>query len=444
MKAGTFSVIVVLFAWVSFSTAAPKPPTGPLLNDPARSEAFMDWGLGLFIHWSIDAQLGSVISHSMVGASEVYLDRYINELPASFNPDRYDPDKWMQLAKLAGIRYAVLTTKHHNGFCLWDTETTDFDIMNTPYQKDIVRQFADACRKYGIKVGFYFSPEDFYFLRKQGHLIRRRGVPYVNISENAELLAYDKAQMKELLTRYGPIDVVFLDSSDAQPMTQYVHQLQPDCLVTRGEMETPEQNIPSGPIPGPWEACFTLGTQWQFKPTNEDYKSGTQLIEMLIEIRAKGGNLLINVGPEPDGVIPFEQERRFRELALWMFVNDEAIHSIRPCPVVCEGDLWFTQSTDQKTVYVFLTKQENWTRGQRKTFAVKSLRATPQTAISVLGHNGRVVEYQPDSNPEPRFTQNGETLEISVVRAQRLYNNSQWPNPVVVKLENAEFVPASY
>jgi len=325
------SLLPVVLCLLCFSLSGLAQPGSPqeanrnlkLLNNPALQEEFMDWGLGLFIHWSMDSQLGSVISHSMAGASEEYLDRFINELPKTFSPDKYSPEEWMRLASLSGAKYMVLTAKHHSGFCLWNTLTTDFSIMNTPYRKDIVRDYVEACRKYGLKVGFYFSPEDFWFLHKQGHLIRRRA-DYANISGNPELLQHNRAQIKELLTEYGKIDVIFFDAFDNQLLVEYVHELQPECLVTRGEMQTPEQEIPDTPMPGPWEACFTLGTQWQFKPTNESYKSGRELIEMLINIRAKGGNLLLNIGPEPSGIIPMEQERILRELGLWMFDNREA------------------------------------------------------------------------------------------------------------------------
>ncbi len=417
---------------------APSELTGAL-NDAGRCEAFMDWGLGMFVHWSMDSQLGCVISHSMVGASEDYLERYLHELPKTFDPDEYEPAKWMKLFKLAGCRYVVFTTKHHSGFCMWPTATTDFCIRNTPCEQDIVGRYVQACREAGLMVGFYFSPEDFYFLHGQGQVIRRRA-DYANISQNKALWEYDKKQLTELLTQYGPIDVIFLDGFDNEPARQYVHELQPKCLVTRGEMHTPEQNIPDAPMPGPWEACYTLGTQWQFKPTNEDYKSGTKLIQMLIEIRAKGGNLLINAGPEPNGRIPYEQECRFRELGLWMFVNGEAIHDIRPCPTIREGDLWFTRSKDGQAVYVFITGQEDWTRGSRREFELKTVRATETTTIAVLGQNDKVVEYQPDRDATSRFKQQEDTLTISVVRAQRLYNDHQWPNPVVVKLTNVEFV----
>ena len=401
----------------------------------------MDWGMGMFIHWSMDVGMGSVISHSMVGASEEYLERYIHELPQYFDPEDYGPERWVRLAKLAGSKYMVLTTKHHNGFCLWPTETTDFSVANTPYQKDIVAAFVEACRKYDMKVGFYFSPEDFWFLHQQGHVIRRKA-EYANISNNPELLAYAKRQVKELFTHYGPIDVAFLDAFDNTAIRDYIHQLQPQCIVTRGEMETPEQNIPTQPLAGPWESCFTLGTQWQFKPTNEKYKSGGQLIEMLIDIRAKGGNLLINMGPEPSGRIPFEQERRFRELGLWMFVNREAIHGIRPCPVIGEGELYFTRPKDEPdTVYVIIPQgEERWRRGQRREYTLKSLAPSGDMEIAVLGQNDQVVEYLPQAKPVSTIEATEEGIRFSVVRAQRLYNNHGWPNPVVVKIKGVRFV----
>lgn len=413
-----------------------------LTNAPSLCEDFMDWGVGMFIHWSLDSELGCVISHTMVGASEDYLDRFVNELPKYFNPRDYDADEWARLAKLAGFKYMVLTTKHHSGFCLWPTKTTEFSVANTPYQRDIVQQFVDACRTYDLKVGLYFSPEDFLFMHRQGHLITRNG-KHADVSTNPELLAHDSEQVRELFTQYGPIDMAFLDAFDNAAIAQLIHELQPNCLVTRGEMKTPEQKIPDEPLPGPWEACFTLGTQWQFKPTNEVYKSGTQLIQMLIEIRAKGGNLLINMGPEPSGRIPVEQERIFRELALWMFVNRECIHGIRPCPLICEGDLWFTAGRSEPgVVYVIIPQGDTlWQRGERREFTLRCLSMEgEEPKISVLGQNSQVVEYQPDANPECRIAQTEEGLWISVVRAHRLYNNHKWPNPIVVKLEGVRFI----
>ncbi len=436
---------VLAAAPICLAQTTSKPQlAGSLKNNRAREAEFMDWGLGMFVHWSLDSQLGSVISHSMDYASQKYLDRYINELPKTFNPDQYDPNKWMEIAKLAGVKYMVFTTKHHSGFCMWDTKTTDFSIMNTPYGKDIVRAYVDACRRHDMKVGFYYSPEDFAF-NYQHDVPARGGRESGRIRD--DLIAYTKRHLDELFTNYGEIDVIFLDGGHKAELTQYVHEIAPNCLVTRGEMVTPEQRLPKDPIPGPWETCFTLGNQWQYKPTNEDYKSGTQLINMLIETRAKGGNLLINMGPMPSGVVPLEQEERFRELALWMFVNDEAIHNVRPCVTAGDKDVYYTQSKDGRYVYAFLTKFTNddprgntqWGRLARKEVLLKELKATPDTRITVLGQEDRVERFTSRYDIGSRFTQKKEGLEISVVRAQRLYNNRRWPNSVVVRLENVEF-----
>ena len=179
-------------------------------NDPAAVELFRDRGLGLFIHWSVDNALGGVISHSLVGASPDYVDRFFRILPGTFNPDRYQPETWAALAKLAGFEYVMFTTKHHAGFCMWDTATTDFSVMHTPYGRDITRQLVDAFRKEGIAIGFYFSPDDFHWLHQHGITINR-DVKGVYPQDIPEFMDYTKRQLKELLTNYGPIDYFFFD-----------------------------------------------------------------------------------------------------------------------------------------------------------------------------------------------------------------------------------------
>lgn len=430
-------VLIVCTLLGSLFTGVVRAEDKTNLNEAARVEWFEDLALGMFIHWSVDSQLGSVISHSLVGSSKEYQQRFFNDLPRTFDPDRYDPDDWATLAQLCGFKYAVFTTKHHSGFCMYDTKTTDFSIMRTPYGRDITRQFVDAFRGRDLGIGFYFSPDDFWVLAQQGKPISRRQ-PEALPTNNPGLMKHNLAQMRELMSGYGPIDVVFLDGEPDQ-LKELAWELQPKTLVTRGAMETPEQNLPDQPLPGPWEACFTLGTQWQFKPTNEDYKSGGKLIEMLIETRAKGGNLLLNIGPEPNGEIPFEQVRRIRELGLWLFINGEAIYKIRPWHVTREGDLWFTRAKDDpSTVYVLLTKQPDWKRGDRRQFTLHSVRATDKTAIAVLGHAGTILEYSPNADPAPRFEQKDDGLHLDIMRAQRIYNDHKWPNPLVVKLTNVE------
>lgn len=402
-------------------------------NKPERLEWFRDLAFGMFIHWNVDGTLGGVISHSLVGASKDYSDRYFADLPKLFNPRKYNPDEWAELAKLAGMQYVVFTSKHHAGFCMWDTKTTPFNVMNTPYGKDLQKELVAAFRKQGIAVGFYFSPDDFLWLYKNGKPVARHPHPGVTPAENPGLLELDKAQIRELLKNYGKIDFFFIDGPEGG-LRELCWELDPDIVVTRGAIETPEQFIPGLPLAGAWEANLTMGTEWPYKPTNETYKSGQSLIRTLIETRAKGGNLLLNVGPKPDGELPIEQEDRLREVALWMFVNREAIWNTRPWVVTNEDGVWFTSNKTQDTLYVIVT--DAWKYGEPKTLTLKSVAATGKTTISVLGQTGDLVEYRPQVKPEASFTQTPEGLKLTAWKAQRLYTNNQWPNPVVIKLTN--------
>lgn len=411
------------------------------LNKPERLEWLKDAGFGMFIHFSFDSQLGMVISHSMVGASDDYLDRFINELPKTFNPSEFSGEEIARMAKIAGMKYLVLTTKHHSGYCLWDTKTTGFNIMQTPYGKDLVKNFVEGCRKYDLAVGFYYSPEDFWFLHQQGQTIRRRFPEPLPGNVMKKYLDYTERQLTELMTNYGKIDVIFFDGGEGplqEKGKEVVWRLQPDILVTRGAIHTPEQYIPGIATDEPWEACVTMGTQWQFKPTNENYKSGGRLIEILIESRAKGGTLLLNVGPRPNGTLPLEQEDRLTEVAAWTFINQEAVYEVRPWIVANEENIWFSQSKTKGTVYAYFTNMPSWPRGERREFIIKSIKSTPETRISVLGQSGKVLEYNPEAHVEAKFEQRDDGLHISVVRAQRIYNDHKWPNPIVVKLENVE------
>jgi alpha-L-fucosidase len=412
--------------------AAQSQPPGNRLD---RLEWFRDLGFGMFIHWSLDSQLGSVISHSMVGASEDYLKRFTVDLPATFNPRKFHPQDWAVLAKLAGMKYVVFTTKHHSGFCMFDTRTTDFSIMHTPFRRDITAEIVTAFREQGIAPGFYFSPDDFWWLYKNGKSIQRN-TPDVAPANNPGLMAHDQAQVKELLANYGSIDIMFFDGP-AEGLRDLAWKLQPDVVVTRGAIQTPEQYIPGAPLEGVWESNLTMGTQWQYKPTNELYKSGGRLIEILIETRAKGGNLLLNVGPKPDGELPIEQEERLREMALWMFVNHESIYATRPWVLTNEGEIWFTKKKDENTVYAFIKQTPHlWTLGEWREIVLKSVRATEKTEASVLGQNDKILEYKPDVAPKTTWKQEADGLHVRVMRAQRLYNDRKWPNPVVLKLTN--------
>lgn len=413
-----------------------KEASGGMLGNRAeREEWFRDQAFGMFIHWGLDSLLGSVISHWMIGADKRLVDRFIREFPGMFDPRRFCADDYARLAKMAGMKYMLFTAKHHSGFCMFDTNTTTFNVMNTPFGRDIARELSDAFRRQGLSSGLYFSPYDLYWCHTRGIQLHF-ATPEVLPANNPELMSCNLEQMRELLTRYGQQDAFFFDGPPEQ-LKELAWKLQPETLVTRGEMKTPEQHLPEEPIVGAWEACFTMGDGWSYKPTNETYKSGAELIGMLIETRAKGGNLLLNVTPDSQGVIPFEQERLLHEVGLFLFFNDEAIYEVRPWQVTNEGPIWFTRAKASDTVYAFVTG-EPWPYGERKSVTLRSVRATDGTEVEIVGQSGDALEHRPDADTKARWRQDEEGLHIDAMLCYRPYDNRKWPNPVVIRITHAK------
>jgi alpha-L-fucosidase len=412
----------------------------PTDNKPERLEWFRDQGLGLFIHWSVDSQLGTIISHSLAGSSRAYQDKFYRELPQTFDPTHFDPDALARLAKLSGFRYMVFTTKHHNGFTMWDTKTTDLSIMHTPYGKDVTRALFDAFRKQGVPPGVYFSPDDFHWLSQNNREIQRQ-IASVQPSNNPGLLKLDRAQMTELMTQYGPVATVFFDG-ESKGLKDIAWGNQPDTVVTRGAMETPEQSIPGAPLPGAWEACMTMGTAWGWQPSDEKYKSVSEIIRLLVQTRARGGNLLLNIGPAADGSLPVEQEENLRTLGSWLFINGDAIYGVRPWTLTNEGDIWFTQRKDHHALYAIVDDwkegTEPWKRGTWREFVLKSVKATPRTTVSVLGQSDQLVEYRPELHPQSTVHQEADGLHVRVMRAQRMRDSDRWEYPTVICLTDVE------
>ena len=402
------------------------------LNKPAQVEWFRDQGFGLFIHWSVDVQTGVGISHSLVGASDEYVNRFYDELPKTFYPDQFRPDDWARLARVAGIRYMMFTTKHHSGFAMFDTATTTFGVMHTPFRRDITAEVFKAFRDQGMAVGVYYSPDDFYWLRKEGKLIQRN-VPEVQPVNNPGLMAYDQAQVKELFTKFGPVQLAFFDGQ-ADGLRDLAWKLQPNVLVTRGGLATPEQYVPGMPLKGAWEANLTMGQSWQYQPQDDNYKSTRQLLELLFQTRAKGGNLLLDIGPKANGELPIEEEDRLREMGLWMSVNSDCIYSVRPWVITNEGDYWFTKKKDEDTLYVIDNSPSPWIFGKWRDLVLKSVGPGTDTDVSVLGENGKVLEYQPKVNPKPTWEMKADGMHIHAMLAQRLQDNYKWAYPVVLRI----------
>lgn len=436
------SLLLVVLLWFVCALTFAQP--SQITNKPDRVKWFQDLGFGMFIHWNVDVTLGAVISHSLSGASDEYAEKYFKELPGYFDPTKFNPDEWAKLARLAGMKYVVFTAKHHSGFCMFQTQTTTFNVLNTPFKRDITKEIIAAFRKQGIAIGLYFSPEDFYYFYQQKIPIGRLQLPQHYPVNNKGLMEYDQKQLKELLSNYGKIDILFIDGP-GDGLREFAWKLNPELVITRDAMKTPEQTTPDQSLPRPWEACYTMGTDWGYKPTNDPHKTGTEIIEKLIEIRAKGGNFLLNIGPKDDGDIQIEQKALLQEVALWNFANAESIYAIKPTPIIRNNNIWYTTSNDSKIIYAYVLRQnaDDWKYGERKNFILPEVKATPSTKVSVLGYKSQLVEYKVDFDSKVYVDSSSVGLVVSAVNGQRFYTNNKWPNPVVLKIEGAIFVGGS-
>jgi alpha-L-fucosidase len=309
---------------------------------------------GMFIHWGIVSQRGWELSWPLVGGlgalpvgqSVSIADYYATA--KTFNPVNYDPRHWARLAKRAEMQYAVLTTKHHDGFAMFHTRTSDFSIEHTPYAKDIVRGFADAFRAEGLRVGFYFSLCDWHHPdypaltdadRPYKWGTWRRSTPQAW----GRFLQSMFAQMRELLSNYGKIDLLWFDGGwertpeewKAAEFERMIRSIQPEILINDrlpgfGDFRTPEQAVPPIAPAEPWETCLTINHSWGYNPRDRDLKSSRALVHTLCEVAGKGGNLLLNVSPTGDGSLPQEQVQRLEEIAAWMQRNGESIGGTLP------------------------------------------------------------------------------------------------------------------
>jgi len=355
----TFTFFVILFIAVNVGAQREMAfsNVNPSKNKKASIEEFRDAGFGLFIHWGPNSQIGNEISWPVNNASQEFRDKYFS-LYKEFNPEKFTPERWAILARRAGMEYVVFTTKHHDGFCMYDSKYTDYDIMNTPYGKDITAEVAKAFRDNDISIGWYYSPPDWYYHYKTGVSgSYRKGGPLSKYNKpfgtmNLTLLEYELEQIKELLTNYGEIDMMWYDNLgiDTEPLKGRTWELKPKVFINRSEIPTPEQNIPQDPPVGPWETCMTMGEQWSYKP-NDQYKSVEEIIHNLVKIRAMGGNYLLNVGPKPNGELPSPQVEILRKLGSWNAVNGEAIHGVREWSITNEDKVWFTRKKDANILY---------------------------------------------------------------------------------------------
>lgn len=306
---------------------------------PVRPDAIAKWRdarFGMFIHWGPVSLKGTEIGWSR--GTQVPLEEYDN-LYKRFNPEKFNADEWVAVAKAAGMKYMVLTTKHHDGFCLWDSKQTDYDIMATPFKRDVVKELSEACKKGGIAFGTYYSTCDWHHpdfpLTSPGGKTERETH---NLDRYTEYL---KAQTRELLS-YGPLFTLWydvpqkFDQERGAGVINMARAIQPDIVINNrtghpGDYDTPEQRIGGFQIDRPWETCMTICQQWAWKP-NDRMKSLEDCIRTLIRTNGGDGNLLFNVGPQPDGLIEPRQVERLKEMGAWLRKNGEAVYGTRGGP----------------------------------------------------------------------------------------------------------------
>jgi alpha-L-fucosidase len=309
---------------------------------------------GLFIHWGIYAVAGR---HEWVKEQERLSDERYQRYFDHFHPDLFDPRAWAREARRAGMRYFVVTTKHHDGFCLWDSDLTDYKVTNTPWGRDLIGPMVEAFRAEGLRVGFYHSLLDWHHpdFPVDGFHPGRDDAAFVAAAEGRDVGRYAEylhGQVRELLTRYGRVDCLFFDFSYADrfpggkgaaewrsaELLALVRELQPDALVNDrlgipGDFVTPEQVQPAAPVERegrrvPWEACQTLNGSWGYDRDNRDFKTPGQVVRMLVDGVSKDGNLLLNVGPTGRGQFDPEAVRILREVGDWMALHER---SVRGC-----------------------------------------------------------------------------------------------------------------
>ncbi len=336
----------------------PKPTKG-------NTDWFVHDRFGMFIHWGLYAMPAR---HEWVKQREEMTDAQYEPFFRHFNPRRFDPGKWADLALAAGMKYMVITSKHHDGFCLWDTQHTDYKATNTPWGKDLLTEVVEAFRSRGIKVGFYYSLIDWHhpdFTIDRIHALRKHPQrEQLNAGRDmSRYRAYMKNQVRELLSNFGKIDIIWYDFSypgadgksrddwDSAGLEALSRSLQPGIIINNrldlpsaADIYTPEQVQPRGWVhvdgePVVWETCQTFSGSWGYHRDEATWKSPGQLIRMLVNTVASGGNLLMNVGPTATGELDARAEAALRVYDKWMTRHSEAIYgctaSALPAPVDC-------------------------------------------------------------------------------------------------------------
>jgi alpha-L-fucosidase len=403
--------------------AASGPPGADPGAPKAAIERWKDLRFGMFIHWGPISIVGTEISWSRggerrgrSGTGNVPVEVYDN-LYRMFNPVKFNPDEWVQLARDSGMKYLVFTTKHHDGFCEFGSKLTGYKITSekSPYRKDIVRLLSDACHRAGLDWGVYYSQPDWHH------------PDYRNGAAHASYIEYMHGQVRELLTGYGPTREWFFDGLDgtaadwdAPRLLAMMRQIEPDLIINDraglpADLDTPEQRIGMFQINRPWETCATVGTQWAYKP-EDTLRPIEECLRALVCCAVGDGNLLFNVGPRPDGRIEASHAARLREMGAFLNQYGESIYGTRGGPFVAPDEKKRPADTES-----FVLAEGNWWGGSThkgNTIYLHILR-WPSETIHLPAMAPRIVRHGLLGGGKANVRQSEAGISVSVPAASR-------------------------
>jgi alpha-L-fucosidase len=379
---------------------------------------FQEARFGLFIHWGVYAVAGE--GEWVMQQKRLTVPEYERDFPPAFDPVKYDPAAWVAMAKTAGMRYVTITSKHHDGFAMFDSKTSDYDVVDrTPYGKDVLKMLAEECRKAGVKLFFYHSQLDWhhpdYFPRGRTGLFAGR----VEKGDFGKYLDYMDAQLRELLTGYGDVGGIWFDGMWDKPDADWqlgrtyklIHDLQPAALVGSNHHRMPfpgedfqmfEKDLPGHNTAGfndkselgtlPFEMCDTINNSWGYNKNDRSYKSTKQIVQLLVKAAGYDANLLLNVGPRPDGTIQPEFVKRLAEVGDWLKAHGETIYGTRGGPITPrpwgvttqKGDRVFVHVLDWKDPVLALPRPARAVKSAALFGSGKTLRFTLQPDVLLL------------------------------------------------------------